>query len=262
MGSNRLIAMLDILGFKNMIANNQLLEIVNRVEHLLTTTTSELERSYSVLDEGNYKTKAGMAHFSDSIIIWSQPLDDFENSSRLMVETHFFDLVTRIMLNGFLVGLPLRVGVACGETYIDENKKIIVGQAIIDAHLVESAQNWVGGALHPNMIVNQILEYPEYLFQYILKYPVPIKQNSEMQLNYALNWAGHANFPQYRIHKKVGSVKFGDRKQLYNAFKKYEKADLPEYINIKYTNAKNFMGIAMKSMLKNCAESSRMMRRD
>ncbi len=56
--------------------------------------------------------------------------------------------MARLICKAFLSGIPLRAGISFGECYIDRDRNILVGQAIADAHAVEAAQEWIGGAIH------------------------------------------------------------------------------------------------------------------
>jgi hypothetical protein len=63
---------------------------------------------------------------------------------------------------------------------VDEERSIIVGQPIVDAYLVEGAQEWIGGAFHSS--------FPREWTAYETTHPVPTKPSSIDFLDRALDW--------------------------------------------------------------------------
>lgn len=82
--------------------------------------------------------------FSDTIFLWSDEVaeDGIRRESRL---NSFITTVGQIILKGLVLGIPLRVGLAYGEVFVDSRKLVVVGRPVVDAHNVEKSRDWIGG---------------------------------------------------------------------------------------------------------------------
>jgi hypothetical protein len=83
----------------------------------------------------------GLALFSDTVLLYTLT-DDEENYQRLLRIIAWMMFATMHVPN-----LRLRVGVSHGEIHIDLDNELFLGQPIVDAYLLQEAQDWSGGAL-------------------------------------------------------------------------------------------------------------------
>lgn len=252
--SDRYIAIMDILGFREMVRKQPLPEIVRIIEQLFDEIAGELSSSWAYREKDlkivQGVAKVGKAHFSDTLILWTCPLNGCNKIQRDAEESNFFWCVTKIMLQSFLIGLPLRVGIGFGESYIDEATKTILGQAVIDAYLVESAQEWIGGALHPNCPVETLLDGTKDI-DTIVRYPVPVKAGIEMNLEWALDWTEDVQISDRYSQEKYG---FSYQQRLKETFTNYMKPGLPQNVYVKYKNAQLFADIQIEHGLRRWTE--------
>ncbi|MGQ0518579.1 hypothetical protein ACT453_55425, partial [Bacillus sp. D-CC] len=75
--------------------------------------------------------------FSDSIILVSED-DNRESVLKLLVYTW---RLTQMFMG---MGMPVRGGISFGEFYINENSNVFLGEALTNAYLLESKQQWAG----------------------------------------------------------------------------------------------------------------------
>lgn len=123
------VAYLDILGFKDMIANDSHLPVfalrfIKRFIDLVYRSTNQNHENIDTVDEN--LPQATM--FSDSIII-SQPITELDYPL-------FIDLIAQLQFGLFSKGILIRGGISCGKLYHDEN--YLFGKGLIDAYLFES----------------------------------------------------------------------------------------------------------------------------
>jgi hypothetical protein len=90
----------------------------------------------------------GSAHFSDTIVLWTPPVKRGDSDFDFHVFCHLCKTVADLICRALVNNMPLRGGIAVGECHIESNPKILVGQAIVDAHAIEQAQDWIGAALN------------------------------------------------------------------------------------------------------------------
>jgi hypothetical protein len=75
----------------------------------------------------------------------------------------------------------LRGAIAFGDTIIDPPTNTFLGQPIVDAHLAETAQEWVGLGVHPTAVdgVRRC--------ESVVEYKVPLKAGTP-ELTHAITW--------------------------------------------------------------------------
>jgi len=245
--------MMDILGFKALINRISIKNIVQRMEYVFRKIPNVdsvcCEFSRDAKYTRNLTLKCGAANFSDTLLLWSQPINPNDHRESFPFEKHFFRTVSNIIFHAFLADIPLRVGVSFGEVYIDTENNIFLGQAIIDAHLIEIAQDWVGGALHPNCPVILLLEQG-YSSEFIASYEVPIKTDNNIKLKYAIDWTSEAQLSRPISIREFG-VFYRERME-----QQYSKllTDAPETAKAKYINAKEFTDLMIIQGRKRLAE--------
>lgn len=164
---NRVIAFIDILGFKEIIKESEQdtskIELVYSIlEYLKALETSdkwtlqllEIEEDAQKRGVGNFdvRNRINTTAFSDSIVI-SVKIDENVNE---MVST----LIVNLAYVGAMLlekGILIRGGITIGNIIHKENG-IVFGQGLIDAYILESKN-----AKYPRLIVsNKLIKHLEY----------------------------------------------------------------------------------------------------
>jgi hypothetical protein len=178
--ANRYVALFDILGFKNLVENNDLAAVVKFFESFI-----KLIRSGKVLLEGHL-TMDGKHHplgyklFSDTILLYSQDTS-FDSLHNLVL----YCLV--LIREGLLQGIPVRGAITKGEVFID--KDIFIGKPIVQAHVMEQRQEWLGCWIDDVCLENLSGEERWRLDgDMIVPYLIPLKQSEPEQSLWAINW--------------------------------------------------------------------------
>ena len=259
MVTRRFVAMIDILGFRRMVQTLPAEDVVRRVEKLFKHIP-KLDIAWGVgggnIQEESGITKTAHAQFSDTILLWTPPIDscsiyrqDFELQGLLFA-------TTGAIFHGFLNGLPLRAGVAFGECYINKRTQTYVGQAIVDAYSTERQQDWIGGALHPSCD-GRVAHRTDFK-NVVMPYSVPVKPGSTIAITYALNWPETAHSSVLVNRRKYGvSV----RNLLRQALQEHLASEIPESVNLKYKNTAAFIEDSLRSGVLYWLNSARRFRR-
>lgn len=186
--SNRTVAFLDILGFRQLIESKSAEEIGNRFAKVVGQLVPALNRKLpnergghpTFFPDWNPDRPWCIYHsFSDSIILISD--DESEESSLALL---IYSLrVTQIMLGS---KLPVRGAIVHGEMFIDEGQSMFLGKALTRAYELENQQNWIGVLIDDTV---------ESAFPGILTGDQPVTG-----LRSAL-------FPRYEVPMKTGKVR-------------------------------------------------------
>lgn len=124
----RMIAVCDIFGFKQLIRERPLREVLDGhlevFRQALTHAATQGETTeYTALEELQTKARVGLKWFSDTVVLC--PRNDAEEDRRDLMVT-----VGWLVFNSlFLPRRPVRARVAYGEFEVDERKGILVGPA-------------------------------------------------------------------------------------------------------------------------------------
>jgi hypothetical protein len=151
-----------------------------RHEHRDTSTTLDLKSLQQ-------QSRVGIAWFSDTVLIYG--VDSEEDSSRRVLETAGWLLFTAVVARG----PQFRVGVDYGELYADSDNSLFVGRALVKAHKLEQAQDWMGGALTPDAATQVNPTYGQA--SWVCPYDIPMKRDAETSHGgLAINWpmGGHS----------------------------------------------------------------------
>ena len=173
------IALFDILGFEGRLAARGLTSIADAYEVLISDVEARNRHMAKLFGpigfaEAPYWTSDGDvfifnkifgAFASDSILLWAhrtwpdvrdkkqEDLVRLANNPADGWKAHpipcdnFLDTCNEVMCQGLEVGLPLRGAIAMGEAILDENRRVFLGQPIVDAARMEKAQRFVGASL-------------------------------------------------------------------------------------------------------------------
>lgn len=133
--TKRWFAYFDLLGFSNLVRNNEIFQVLPLYEIALNA----LEQ------KANPKRRNGISYswFSDTFIIFTKggSLEEFaliEQVARL-----FFQ---KLILNS----LPVRGALTFGNLYTHLEKNIFLGEALMDAYEYGEKQNWLGFLITPS----------------------------------------------------------------------------------------------------------------
>jgi len=193
--SNRTVVFLDILGFKNKIQNESLVELSEEYERLIDTTEA-MNRPFNnyknepppTLFPGHHETEPWcIKHiFSDSIFLVSNGPDELSALKTLVY-------AWRLSQTLLAMKMPARGGISYGEIAMNLNKNIMLGKGLTEAYLLESKQQWIGVSIDSNLeeqfpsLFQNFSDESNPLSLVFQKYPVPFKDGSFKEL-YTLNW--------------------------------------------------------------------------
>lgn len=176
------IAMLDVLGFKQIVHLNPLPSVVSVYQDLLNQVAQSGRVPNFDFAKGQttiYKTRTVV--MSDTIMLWAE--DDLDKVCTLVTSC------AHLMAHSNSYNWPLRGAIAFGEAVMDASEGIFVGQPIIDAYMAEQAQNWVGVAVHPNCFGSPNTGNALSKFDDFAQWTVPVKSSwNGPQLRHALRW--------------------------------------------------------------------------
>lgn len=201
--ASRYLAVCDVLGFTNSVASQPVWELADRYRRLV----DETKRSCAGLIPDADPTlgrqpswareKLGHAVFSDTLFLWSAPMhrrtDNKSRSLNWMKGFYFFTTIKNLIAYALLQDLPLRGGIAFGESLIDPARHIYIGQPIIEAYRTEQRQEWMGVALHPSCLDAPNPDwYDPNDDSVLVEYPVPTKAEVRgPALQWSIDWAAH-----------------------------------------------------------------------
>jgi hypothetical protein len=187
----RLIALGDILGFKDTLRTTPLATVVNEylgyfrkaLQHTLQLDgwpTAPLE-----FPDLQSKAKIGLEWFSDTIILYTT---DESNAAALNLISTVTWLLFETMYHP---SVRLRFGIDYGELFVSPNAGQHVGNGLVGAHELERTQEWAGGAITRRAFDRLDQDARHYL----VDYPVPVKDDEHATMH-AINWTlgVHAGF--------------------------------------------------------------------
>jgi len=118
--------------------------------------------------------------FSDTIILFSKGGSDSELRSLLI-------LVTELLHKAMCSCVPVRVGIAKGRFFVNLEKSMYAGPALIEAYRAGESAQWIGISL-ANSVQNQALslELKSGKSNMIVDWPVPIRGGIERRC--VINW--------------------------------------------------------------------------
>lgn len=195
---HRWIAILDILGFRQLVKTRQLSWLVRKLDHLFAAAEPKQASCGFLLADGRVKERnltLGHLHFSDTLMLWTPPManDEDDRDINAAAFSHICNTVANLVALALINGFPLRGGLTFGECYIDPAKQLAVGQPIVDAYLLEQEQEWVGAAVDAEQLgepaTSEQLEECS-----LVQYRVPVKTMRRGEL-LAVDWTRIARMP-------------------------------------------------------------------
>ncbi len=181
-----MVAVCDLLGFSNLVQQNDLNVIVNNNLGYLRQALhhsihhNDFPEEVPTLNELLQHDNVGFAWFSDTLLFYGR--DDSDESNRRVIETIGW-LIFETML---IPQIRIRAGISYGEIHVDTENSLYVGSAIIDAYQLEKIQLWSGGAL-----TDSASERMSSGNDWLIPYNVPVRTQNGGRSNrhtLAINW--------------------------------------------------------------------------
>ncbi len=210
--TNRYVAFLDIMGFKDMVARMSHKEIYEKLNAI-----NDAQSQISFDDV--YITK-----FSDSIVIFSR------NEYSLI---SFRAVVNYIFVNCIINAIPIKGAIAFGEISVNKSKAIFFGQPLIDAYLLEEDLHYYGIACHHSAEVKMKEDERNLFLSNYFEKLTPFKSGMINHIN--LNWFKYAiedyywdnTDSKYRIRNYITdlyrNVSGAPRKYIDNTLKMFDE---------------------------------------
>lgn len=201
----RFVAMLDILGFKDLLKQRGIEAIHQLIRALFRSAREGSSRDHTMTVNGvTYRIPAVRLNyfiFSDTILVWKDceesNVEEKEIESRCDLFREFNHGISMLLERALLKKIPLCGGIAFGRTIIQIDEEgqnhEIIGQPIVDSYLLGEAQDWVGIAFH-----SSCLSFIKKKCDPTVKeYPIPYNKEKLKHLdngketNYSLEWGGN-----------------------------------------------------------------------
>jgi hypothetical protein len=219
--------MCDVLGFRKLAQSAPAAELAELLNQLIAEMrlVRRIESNISPVS-GFYGKPADRLDlvqsfvFSDTILLYSAKMRQGEELVDQAVASCFFDVCSAVFRLAVKLSLPVRIGIAFGETAFSEASSVFVGLPIVWAHDMEMAQDWLGGACHESCERDPNFSRVVCAHTRVLTYPVPVHGNA-VPATWALNWVmgadpsvrraldmGAASAPRNAIAKYTAAVAF------------------------------------------------------
>lgn len=198
------LAFFDILGTSEKIRCGQYDKVYDFYSYMVDLCAEEqIPISFSGLP-GYSNVDADMvinfpmkhAFFSDTFIIWVEYMDLFGMSLR-----GFYEKCMHIFTEAIKRGIPLRGAISRGKAIMDEEKRLYLGQPIVEAARAEAAQNWMGIGITRSCQEAAISEA-----RLLLPYTEHIKEDYIKNGKYILFTACALDWPKYWRNTQDGNV--------------------------------------------------------
>jgi len=257
MTSDRLILFADLLGFKSLVRESPLPDLVRRYHSVFDALFSagvraktraappslEAMRSSApalwaaeqcspqrVLEAITQDTGLHVVVMSDSFVLYSEPLaPDGPAFPSCLTSLALFGRI--LLMRLFEEGLPARAAIDYGPFHADREAGIYVGRGLVDAYECAESQEWIGGMIAPSLSehVDALLANHDPVKTRalrpgwdLIRYDVPLKRGQ--MAAYAINWVTAWNHGGAVRDDFFGSVLTGDPR-----------------VDVKYSNTLAFM---------------------
>ena len=171
---------------------------------------------------------AAAVTFSDTIILFSKGSTDTELRALLI-------LVTELLHKAMCSCVPLRAGVARGKFFVNVEKSMYAGPALIDAYRVGESSQWLGICLAKSVEAQALgLNMKSGQSKLLVEWSVPTKGGSENRL--VVNWPA-AVAHDFKVNPPITVTQF---------YRAYERTfgsfeSLPSDVRAKYENTVRFV---------------------
>jgi hypothetical protein len=186
---NRYIAFLDILGFGDLVREEKLDVVKERVKRALDWVDAAVRAAPQVGFDGHNVRGVHRFSFSDTFVLLSED----ESAPALLSFLNATTVLTRAL---FAEKLPVRGAITFGEADFlpDPHNQHAVGKGIIAAADFEKSQDWIGVTVLEDAIPNDGRQLmADVLFDPVLvRWDVPIKakpgEDSVLRNRLVVNW--------------------------------------------------------------------------
>lgn len=189
----RYVAFCDVIGFKNLIFSENLINVANKYNNLIQDAY-KIASKISMPKIKHFKEyKLNYTIFSDALFAWSESFSE-QVVDIWKYDHSFLNLISLLFKIGFKYNLPFRIGIAYGDCIIDPDKNIYMGIPLINAYETEGVQNWIGIGCHPSCLDSPIksnlcFTTTDGITQGpIIPYRVPLNKHGNLALDYTLDW--------------------------------------------------------------------------
>lgn len=181
--TDRCVGFLDIMGFKDLVARNSHLDVLD-----IMTKVSETIKKH-IKKEGLIKSY--IATFSDSIVVFSQDHEQKSINSFILTMAYLQrDLIKE--------GIPFKGAAAFGEVTCDIENSIFFGQAVIDAYLLQEEVGYYGVVIHGSL-EGRLIGGEANVFEY----DSPLKTSNVPHLTIAPAFASWKNKPFSSLAEEI-----------------------------------------------------------
>lgn len=171
-----LVAFFDILGYRQIIANNEIKEAASIIKRVLKKVTDFQNAADVVEKELKFSPATKYLAFSDSILVYTNYSEN--EASQKNQAGLFIAGCAGLCGDLFEEGLPARGAIAKGEFFIEQTS--FAGKAIVEAYEFANAMEFSGCVIVPTAETEfaGISDPLNLLFSY----PVPLKGNQKQNL--------------------------------------------------------------------------------
>lgn len=169
-------AMFDVLGFSAWVKNTELQTILDKYHRLMERAVLKPNEKGSLsavqTPDGALLTVGGLPHyayFSDTILLWCPLIPP--------AVADFVERCSDLMCEALSMNIPLRGAIALGDAVLDSGTGFFIGKPIVEAHNVESGQEWIGLTLAESAVWSPFLA--QLHGTTIIEYPPPMKERKE-----------------------------------------------------------------------------------
>jgi hypothetical protein len=194
--TNRFVAFIDIMGFKDMIARTSHDKIYEMMKNIELTKTSVTNYNWADKELNLVKTTA----YSDSIMVYSK--DDSSDATY-----SFLCSVCSLSMDLLKDSIPHKGAIAFGKMTSDWESSIFFGQPLLDAYLLQEELYFYGIIIHGS--AEEKIEFHKMKTIFLKNYLCPLKNSSSNHLVFDPPTV-HGNKPEDEL----------DRESLYNGIKK------------------------------------------
>jgi hypothetical protein len=186
------VAFLDILGFKEMVKNNNINQLFDIYKDFLLRMDTLLEFFESRFSSKDFRnTTVNSLFVSDNLILWTE---DFSQISL----TKLTSIVSGLITESFVKGTPIRGSITTGEIAAGSTfrNQTIVGPGLVKSYELERIQEWAGCAISQECLdrFNSLSSEPDGKKQdfltdlsLLVNYSIPTK-SQRSKIKTAVNW--------------------------------------------------------------------------
>jgi hypothetical protein len=208
---NGLIGFFDILGYKEIIKQNQVVRVASIIEEIFLEALRESQDAHKCVTSLINQEACQHFVFSDSILVFL-PLERSPNSDTQTAESLFASHCAGLITKCFWEGLPVRGALAYGKCYFKKADGVVcfAGQAIIDAHLCAESLEFSGCVVAESKDRIFSRRHSDF-FKHIVHFNKKSRKKPESMFvlnNYAGNW-GPRKLSRQIVKNKFSAHKKG-----------------------------------------------------